>query len=120
MGIGLLVVLVSELDFKSLGKAVTEVVAGTGLQSLLVVHHTLHGVGLLSAVELLLLGLLAPGNRHCQHIFAEVGIDVQHRLSEVLGFLSGGVDYNADTAPISTYNDILGYTSLKKGPVYRV
>ena len=32
--------------------------------------------------------------------------------------LCGGVDYNADTAPISTYNDILGYTSLKKGPVY--
>lgn len=32
--------------------------------------------------------------------------------------LCGGVDYNADTAPISTYNDILGYNSLKKGPVY--
>ena len=32
---------------------------GTGLERLAVVHHALHGVGLLSAVELLLLGLAA-------------------------------------------------------------
>lgn len=32
--------------------------------------------------------------------------------------LCGGVDYNADTTPLNTYNDVLGYSNLKSGPIY--
>ncbi len=91
VGIGLLVVLVGELNLKCLGEAVTEVVGGTGLQSLAVMHHALDGVGGLGTVELFLVGLAALGNGHGQHVLAEVSIDVQHGLGESLGFLSGGM-----------------------------
>ena len=50
-----LVVAAGEGDLKGLGKAVAEVVAGTGLQSLTVVHHALHGVGSLPSPEKILL-----------------------------------------------------------------
>ena len=91
-GVGFLVVLVGELNAKGSGKAVAEIVGGTGLQSLPVVHHALDGVGRLRAVELLLLGLLTPGDRHGQHILAEVGVDVQNGSGKVLGLLGSGMD----------------------------
>ena len=86
-----LVVLAGEGDVKGLGEAVPEVVAGTALKGLLVVHHALHSVGLLGAVELLLVRLTAFHHRHSQHIFEEVGIDVQHLLGLCPGLLLGGV-----------------------------
>ena len=32
--------------------------------------------------------------------------------------LCGGVDYNADTTPLNSYNDVVGYSNLKGRPVY--
>ena len=86
-----LVVGVGEGDVEGAGEAVAEVVGGAGLQGLAVMHHALDGVGGLGAVELLLLGLLAPGHGHGQHVFAEVGVDVQHALGLLHGLLGGGV-----------------------------
>ena len=87
----LLVVLVGVGDIKGPGEAVAEIVGGAGLEGLPVVHHALDGIGGLGAVELLLVGLLAPGDGHGQHVFTEVGVDVQHLPGEVLGFLRSGV-----------------------------
>ena len=85
------VVLAGEGDVKSFGEAVAEVVAGAGLERLVVVHHALDGVGLLGAVELLLVGLLALDHGHGQDVFQEVSVDVQHLLGLGAGFLGGGV-----------------------------
>ena len=63
----------------------------TGLQSLPVVHHTLDGVGCLCTVELFLVGLLTTGNRHCQYIFAEISVDIEHTLCLFLGLLGSCV-----------------------------
>ena len=52
MGVVELVVLAGEGDVKGAGEAVAEVVAGAGLESLLVVHHALHGVGPVSYTHL--------------------------------------------------------------------
>ena len=90
-GVDTLVVLIGKGDVKCLGEAIAEVVGSTCLQSLLIMHHALDGVGGLGAVELFLVGLLAPGNGHGQHVLAEVGIQVQHLLSESLGLLCAGV-----------------------------
>ena len=91
VGIVGLVVLAGEGDVESLGKAVAEVVAGAGLEGLVVVHHALHGVGLLRAVELLLVGLAALDDRHGQHVLHEVRVDVQHPHGLFPGLFGGGV-----------------------------
>ena len=62
-----------------------------GLESLAVVHHALHGIGLLRAVELLLVGLDALDHGHGQHVLTEVGVDVEHLLRLSHGLLGGGV-----------------------------
>ena len=92
VGIGALVVLVGEFNAECLGKAVAEIVGGAGLQCLTVMHHALDGIGRFRAIELLLVGLLTPGDRHCQHILAEVRIDIEHGLGECLGLLGSGMD----------------------------
>ena len=68
VGVVELVVAAGKGDVKGLGKTIAEVVAGAALEGLVVVHHALHGVGLLGAVELLLIGLPALDHRHGQHI----------------------------------------------------
>ena len=85
------VVLAGKGDVKRLGKAVAEIVGGARLQRLAVVHHALHGIGLLGAVEFLLIGLLPLHHGHGQHVFHEVGIDVQHPLGLFPGLVGGGV-----------------------------
>ena len=90
-GVDPLVVLVGKRNVKRLGKAISEEVGSTCLQRLLIVHHALDGVGGLCAVELFLVGLPAPGNRHGQHILAEIGVEVQHLLGKSLGLLGAGV-----------------------------
>ena len=57
----------------------------------MVVHHALHGVGLLSAVELLLVGLPAFDHRHGQHVLQKVGVDVEHPHGLLPGLLGRGV-----------------------------
>ena len=76
---------------KRTGKAVTEIVAGAGLEGLAVVHHALHGIGLLGTVELLLIRLAASDHGHGQHVLQEIGIDVQHPHGLFPGLLGGGV-----------------------------
>ena len=91
VGIVGLVVPAGEGDVKGLGEAVAEVVAGAGLEGLVVVHHALHGVGLLRAVELLLVGLAALEDGHGQHVLHEVRVDVQHPHGLFPGLFGGGV-----------------------------
>ena len=92
VGIGLLIVLIGELDVKRLAEAIAEIVGGTGLQRLPVMHHALDGVGSLSTVELFLVRLLTAGNRHSQNVLAEVRIDIQHGLSELHRLFCGGMN----------------------------
>ena len=77
MGVLELVVLIGEGDAKLLGKAGAEVVARAGLERLVVVHHALDGVGVDGAGKLLLLGLVAPYDGHCEVIFAHIGVDLK-------------------------------------------
>ena len=72
VGVMELVVPAGKGDVKGLGEAVAEVVAGAGLEGLLVVHHALHSVGLLGAIELLFISLAALDHRHGQHVLQEV------------------------------------------------
>ena len=78
MGMVGLVILTGKGNVKGFGEAVTEIVAGAGLEGLVVVHHALHGIGLLSAVEFFLLGLAAPDDGHGQVILHKVRVDIQH------------------------------------------
>ena len=55
------VVLICKLDAKCLCKAVAEVVAGTGLQCLAVMHQGLDGIGCLCTCKFLLVGLAVRG-----------------------------------------------------------
>ena len=73
-----LVVLIGILDTECLRKAVTEVMAGSGLKRLTVVHQRLDGVGGLCSGELLLVGLLSLDYRDRQNLFTEVCINIQH------------------------------------------
>ena len=87
-----LVVLVGEGHVERPGEAVAEVVGGARLQRLAVVHQCLDGVGGHRAGELVAFGLAALDDGHIQHVFAEIGVDVQHLLGLRLRLLGGGVD----------------------------
>ena len=76
-GILLRVVLVSKCDIKLAGKAVSEEMAGTGLERLFIMHHAFDGIGVYRAGELLFICLVAADDRHCQIILAEICIDFQ-------------------------------------------
>ena len=91
VGIVELVVAAGEGNIKGPGKAIPEVVGGARLEGLPVVHHALHGIGLLGAVELFFVGLASLHHRHGQHIFHEVGIEVQHPLCLLPGLGLSGV-----------------------------
>ena len=91
VGIVELVVLSGVGDVEGFGEAVAEVVAGARLEGLVVVHHALHGVGFLRAVELLLLRLPAPEHGHGQEVLHKVRVDVQHPHGLFPGLLLGGV-----------------------------
>ena len=77
------------LNVKCLCEAIAEVVAGTGLQRLAVMHQRLDGIGCLRACELLLIGLASTDNRHSQNLLAEIRIQVQHLLGTCLCLLCG-------------------------------
>ena len=78
VGVVELVVLPGVGNAEGLGEAVPEIVAGARLKGLVVVHHALHGVGLLGPLELLLVRLPAPEDGHGQEVLHEVRVDVQH------------------------------------------
>ena len=77
IGVLLLIVLIRKGNVKLLGKALTEEVAGAGLERLLIVHHALDGVGVDRARKLLLVGLVAADNGHCQIVLAEVCVNLK-------------------------------------------
>ena len=74
------------------GELVAEVVAGAGLEGLVVLHHALDGIGGLGAGELLLVGLAALHHRHGQDVAAEVGVAVELLLRLGDGLLGGLMD----------------------------
>ena len=86
------IVLVGKGDAELLCKTVAEEVTRTGLESLLVMHHALDGVGVDCTGELFLIGLVAADNRHSQIILAEVGIDLELMQSLLTSFCLGGVE----------------------------
>ena len=65
---------------KRLCKAVAKIVAGTGLQSLAVVHHGLNGVSGLRTGEFFLIGLASLNYRDGKVVFTEVGVNLEHLL----------------------------------------
>ena len=87
MGIGLLVVFVGKGDVERAGEAVAEIVAGSGLERLVVVHHALDGVCALGTGELFLVGLVAAHDGHGKEVLAAVGIDLEHLLGLFNGLL---------------------------------
>ena len=86
------VVLIGKGNAELLGKTVAEEVTRTGLESLLVMHHALDGVGVDCTGELFLIGLVAADNGHGQIVLAEVGIDLELMQSLLAGFRLGGVE----------------------------
>ena len=92
VGVLLLVVLVGEGDVELLGEALPEVVACAGLKRLLVVHHALYRIGVHSARELFLVGLVATDDGHGEVILAEVGVDLKLLKRLLAGFLLGSVE----------------------------
>ena len=85
------IVAVGELDIKGTGKAVAEVVGGTALQALTVVHHGLDGVGFFGARKFFLIGLDALNNGDGKIFLAHLCVDIQHAHGLSLGFLGGFV-----------------------------
>ena len=73
-----LVVLIRKLNAEGLGKAVSEIVAGAGLQRLSVVHQSLDSIGSLRTREFFLVRLSSADHRDGEHLLAEVRIQIQH------------------------------------------
>ena len=90
--VGELVFLIRKGDVKCLGKAVAEVVAGAGLERLVVVHHALDGIGVLGAGELFFLGLVAADDGHRHVIFQRIGVDLEHLQCLGARLFLGGMD----------------------------
>ena len=81
------VVLIHILNFKCLCKAVAEIVRGSRLQCLTVVHKCLDGICVLCARKSLFFGLNTLNYGHSKHVFTEIGIDVEHFNCFSLSFL---------------------------------
>ena len=85
------VVLCCVLDTKCLCKAIAKVMAGTGLQRFTIMHQSLDGIGSFCTCEFFLLCFLSADNRHCQHFFTEISIQVQHLYGSLLCFFCGSM-----------------------------
>ena len=84
-----LIIFIGILDTERFCESVAEVMAGTGLQCLSVMHQRLNRIGSLRTCKLLLLGLASADDRHCQYLLAEVRVQIQHLNRALLGFLCG-------------------------------
>ena len=87
-------VLVLELDVEGLREVLSEEVARPGLESLLVAHHRLAGICVVSAGEALALGLLAFEDGEREVLGHDAAVDLEHfqRLFDGLFFRRvGGV-----------------------------
>ena len=81
------IVLIRVLYTEGLSEAVTEVVAGSGLQRLTVMHQSLDGIGRNGTGKFLLLGLLSADHGDRKNLLTEIRINIQHLLSSLLGLL---------------------------------
>ena len=86
-----LIILIQIGDLEGLGEVLSEEVGGTALQSLTILHHGLDGVGVEGTGETLGLTLHTLNHRYCHPLFSKLGIDLQHLLCFLFGFLTGGV-----------------------------
>ena len=73
-------------------KAVPEVVGGSCLERLAVMHKRLYGIGCDSAGELVALCLFTLDYRHRKLVLAEIGIDLEHSLGLGYSLLGGLVE----------------------------
>ena len=80
------VVFVCVLNMKGPGKSVSEVVAGAGLERFAIVHKRLDGVGCFCAGKFFFLCFASADDRHCQHFFTEICIEMQHLKGPFFGF----------------------------------
>ena len=88
-----LVVFIGVLNAKYLGKILTQVVAGAGLQRAPVLHHGFHAVGAQSARKFLFFGLQSLDHRQRHFLLYEVRINtVEDHQRLALGILLIGVD----------------------------
>ncbi len=69
---------IGELDAERFGKSVTEMMGGTGLEGLPVMHEAFDRIGEFCTGELLLFCLLPFNDRNRQHVLADVRIYVEH------------------------------------------
>ena len=92
MGVHLFILLVGVHNFKRLSETVPEIVGGTCLQSLAVMHKSLDSVGSLRSRKLVAVGLSAFDNGHCKALFAELCVNVQHFLCLDDSLLGGSVN----------------------------
>ena len=92
MGVHTLVFLVGVFNVECLGKAVPEVVGGTCLQRLAVMHQRLNGVGCNGTGKLVAFGLSALDDGHRQGVLTEISVHVQHPLGFLNGLLCGGMN----------------------------
>ena len=99
------IVAVGELDIKGTGKAVAEVVGGTALQALTVVHHGLDGVGFFGARKFFLIGLDALNNGDGKIFLTHLCVDIQHAHGLSLGFL-GGFEMVLEARSDASYADL--------------
>ena len=84
MDIFQLIIFIRELNAECFCKSVTEVVAGTGLQCLSVMHQRLDGVGGNGTCKFLFICLASFDNRNSQYLLTEVCINIQHLLGTCL------------------------------------
>ena len=99
MHVAELIVLIGELHAEGSREAVAEVVAGTGLQCLAVMHQRFNGIGRFRAGKFLLIGLLALDDRDREDVAAEIRVDVQHHFGAFSRLFCGRVDGMAFLPP---------------------
>ena len=86
-----LVLLIKISNLECLGKVLTQEVAGTALQRLTVLHHSLDGVSVQCTGKTLSFALHTLYHRHSHPLLGKLSINLQHLLCLSLGLLAGGM-----------------------------
>ena len=86
-----LILFIRILDLKSSGKSVPEVVAGSGLERLSVMHQGFDGIGGFRSREFFLVCLAPLHHRDGQHLLTEIRVHIQHLDRSFLCLLRCGM-----------------------------
>ena len=89
IGIFRLTLIVDKGNISRFGKILPQKMRCSGLQGFTVLHHGFHAVGINGSGEFFMFRLAADQHRHCQRVFAQIAISLQHALGFLFGF--GGV-----------------------------